>query len=361
MKIVSVFGTRPEWVKLAELCHLLEKSHRHVMVHTGQHYDPGLNEQIRRDLGVKRAKYQLRMGSGSFGEQLGRILPPLEKILAKERPDLVLVQGDTNSTLAGALAAARANIPVAHVESGARSGNMRSPEEQNRLMIDAIAALHFAADKDARDHLVREGVRGAILVGNTGSDAVARIASRVSDEAPRSYGLTPGRYGLATLHRAENTATPEVLRERLAVLGAVARTMPVLLSTHPRTVKVLKKFRMKLPPGVIMAGVFGYAEFISLLKNCRVVLSDSGGIQEEAAILKRPCLILREETEWIRLVDAGRNFLTPRLDRKTAVLIDNLLTDDKFYRRVQNRRAPGTFVGASRNIVKYLKRWELRQ
>lgn len=351
--LVTVLGTRPEWTKLAPLLPLLDKKFTHRIVHTGQHFDPALDRLVRADLRLRAPDYRLAMGAKKgFGAQMGLTLRALEKIFARLNPSAVLVQGDTNSSLAGALAAARAGIPVIHLEAGCRSGNLKAPEEQNRLLIDSIASLHLAPDHASLAALKAEGARRAVLAGNTSIDAIRTTARRVRVDFLRRHGLNRGEYALATLHRAENTESPQVLRRRLSVVAEAARYAPVLLSLHPRTKTALRKFGLALPKNVRTTGPLGYLEFVSLLEACRFVLSDSGGIQEEAAALGRPCLVLREETEWTRLIRARKNFLVPALNTTSARLIERLYADEKFYRKTCARRAPGLESGAA---VKALK------
>jgi UDP-N-acetylglucosamine 2-epimerase (non-hydrolysing) len=357
VKIVTVFGTRPEWTKLSPLLPLLSRSFRHVTVHTGQHYDPALDRVIRRDLGLARPDHRLGRGKPGFAHQLSHMLAGLERILRRENPGLVLVQGDTNSTLAGALASARLGIPVAHVEAGCRSGNLAAPEEQNRRLVDSIASLHFAADETALENLRREGHPRARLVGSTGVDAVLRSASRCRDEFLRKHGVKAGAFALATLHRAENTSTRHALETRLRAIARAAENGTVILAAHPRTAAALRRFGVRVPPGLRITPPLGYLEFLSLLRRCRFVLTDSGGIQEEAAVLGPPCVVLRDETEWTRLVEAGRNFLLPELDARGARLLERLWRDDTFLAALRKRPAPGLRAGAAGRIARALRAW----
>ena len=355
MKIVSIFGTRPEWTKMAKLIRLLDREHKHVIIHTGQHYSHNLDRRIRMDLRLRKPDVQLRMGSGSLGNQLSAVLPKIEKNLQKITPDLVLVLGDTNSTLAGALAASRLGIPVAHIEAGCRSGNLLSPEEQNRRMVDSIAKIHFAADAVAAKNLKREGVKKPLPVGSTGVETIEILGKRKSNLLHR-LNLVDEGYALATLHRAENADSKNELKKRLAVLEEAAQWMPVVCPMHPRTKAALKKFNLPIPRGVLLTAPLGFSEFITLLRHCRFALSDSGGIQEEAAVLGRPCLVLRNETEWLRLVKAGKNFFCSEVNFTTKKLIRRLALDENFYRVVCRRKAPGLGSGASKKIARRLRK-----
>ncbi len=357
MKLLTVFGTRPEWIKLAPVFTEIEaRHHQNVLLHTGQHYSPVLDREIRDSLEMKKPKYQLKMGSGAFGEQLAMVLPTIEKIIWKEKPDFVLVQGDTNSALAGALVAARNCIPLVHIEAGCRSGNKHSPEEQNRKLIDSISTIHFSADSEALANLLKEGVKGAKLVGNTGIDAVLHSSKRASLNHLQKLKLQPEAYAVATIHRAENTDSKQKLFARLEIVEEIGKYLPVLLAAHPRLMNALKIHRIKISENIRVVSPFAYLEFISLLKYCRLVASDSGGIQEEAAILRRPCLILREETEWMRLVEAGRNFLCPTATKNTKKLIEKLCLEDKFYLSTTRKKVE-LLSGASARIVRFLEKY----
>ncbi len=358
MKVATVFGTRPEWVKLSPLIPRLDRAFHHVTIHTAQHYDPALDRVIQRDLGLARPRHRLARGGSGFSSQLGNMLSGLERLLRRERPDVVLVQGDTNSSLAGALAGARLGISVAHVEAGCRSGNLAAPEEQNRRLIDGIASLFFAADATALANLRREGHEKAKLVGSTGVDAVLRSSRFCRDEFLRSHGVAADAFALATLHRAENTESRAALLRRLAAIAHAAKGGAVLLAVHPRTAGAIERFGVKLPPGLRVTRPLGYLEFLSLLRRCRFVLSDSGGVQEEAAVLRRTCLVLRDETEWTRLVTAGRNFLLPDFGAREKSLVDRLWRDDVFLAKTRRRPAPGLRAGAAEKIVRALRAWK---
>lgn len=360
MKIASVFGTRPEWVKLSPLMPLLDQSFEHRMVYTGQHYSPELDRFIQRDLGLRHPDHRLSPGTGNFTEQFPRMLQGLDRLFRKMKPHLIVVLGDTNSAFAGALVGARLGIPVAHVEAGCRSGNLYAPEEQNRRMIDGISTLLFAADEDALMHLQREGHQNASLVGSTGIDAVLRSSRFCQDSALTRYNVSSEGFALATLHRMENTESRQVLQKRLQPITFAARKGRVLLAAHPRTLAALRRFSLKLPSNLVVTGALGYLEFLSLLRHCRFVLSDSGGIQEEAATLGRPCLVLRGETEWTRLIKAKKNFLIPELGASERKLILRLWEDDAFLAQIRLRPAPGLRAGAAGRIFKSIKSWSRR-
>lgn len=317
-RIVTVLGTRPEIIKLSPLLPLLDRTRAHALVHTGQHYDPALDGRMFRDLSLRAPALNLRVGSLPPAEQVGKMVTGLGRAFARLRPDCVIVQGDTNSTLAGALAAAKHGAFLVHLEAGCRSGRADSPEEQNRILVDHISALHFAPDQAARRHLAREGIRDSVrVVGSTALEAVTRARELLRGRSP--YRLPcDSPFALATLHRAENTQARAVLARALAQLGRAAERMPVVFPVHPRTRAALRAFRLELPPGVQALPPLAYLDFVSVLARAECVLTDSGGLQEEAALLGTPCLVLREESEWMSYVRQRRNFLVGDSARNLA-------------------------------------------
>lgn len=300
MKIAVVVGARPQFIKLAPLVRELPEA---VVVHTGQHYDAGLSERFFQELNLPPPHHHLGVGSGPHGWQTGQMLIRCEAVLEREQPDRVLVFGDTNSTLAGALAAAKLKLPVAHVEAGLRSFT-RAPEEINRVLTDRLSDLLFAPTPAAVENLRREGItRGVHLVGDIMLDAAREALERVNGRPPLE-----GSYLVLTLHRAETTDRPERLAEVLRALDS--RAEPVLFPCHPRTRKVLTERGIKLERGAVrLLPPVGYAEMLNLTRHARLVLTDSGGLQKEAYFLGVPCLTLREETEWVESVQAGWNRL----------------------------------------------------
>ncbi|HEY8279164.1 MAG TPA: UDP-N-acetylglucosamine 2-epimerase (non-hydrolyzing) [Bdellovibrionota bacterium] len=309
--VVTVLGTRPEITKLSPLLPLLDKRCRHVLVHTGQHYDPALDAVFFRELKLRKPDHNLRVGSGSSTHQLGLMLERLDTLFKKLRPHTVLVLGDTNSTLAGAIAAVKSGAKLVHIEAGCRSFRLDSPEEQNRRMVDHIADLHFAPDLLAAKNLQAEGIwRSVYLSGSTALEASTRMLKLLEHKR-----RLPAR-ALATLHRAENTGDKATLAKKLKLLGLAARSCPVVFPLHPRTKKQLRLWKLPLPAGVLAVPPLGYGSFLYLLKHAPFVLTDSGGVQEEAAVARVPCLVLREETEWLRYVKEGRNFLVGESEQK---------------------------------------------
>lgn len=310
MKVVSVVGARPQFVKAAPLSRAIRARHHEVLVHTGQHYDDNMSAVFFRELGIPDPEHHLGVGSGTHGAQTGRMLEAIERVLLIERPDWLLIYGDTNSTVAGALAAAKLHLPVAHVEAGLRSFNRTMPEEVNRVVADHLSTLLLCPGGVARDNLAREGiVRGVEVVGDVMADALAAAVGRAAcgSEALARFGLQAGAYALATVHRAENTDDPERLRAILGALGSVGR--PVLMPLHPRTRKAIAALGITLPGPVRAIEPLGYLDLVRVASSAAVILTDSGGLQKEAYWLKVPCVTLREETEWVETVESGWNVL----------------------------------------------------
>ena len=306
-KVLTVLGTRPEIIKLSPLIPLLRERFQHVLVHSGQHYSYVMDAVFFRELDLPPADHAQAVGSASHGEQTARMLGRLEPILLAERPDMVLVQGDTNTTLAGGLCAAKLGIPVAHLEAGCRSFNRRMPEELNRVVVDHLAALLFAPDQAACDNLRNEGLpeEQIHMVGSSSIDAVRRnqplaAGAQILDRLE----LAPGEYIMLTLHRAENTQ-PEHLPAILRALAEIAEDCPIVFPIHPRTAGAIEQQGLSLSPCVRVCEPLGYLDTLKLAGSARALLTDSGGLQEEAAALGTPALILRNETEWRYLVDAG--------------------------------------------------------
>ncbi|HEV2723411.1 MAG TPA: UDP-N-acetylglucosamine 2-epimerase (non-hydrolyzing) [Thermoleophilaceae bacterium] len=323
MRILTVIGNRPQFVKAAGVSRLLRKRHEEVLVHTGQHYDDELSRVFFEELGVPAPDRRLGAGGGSNTEQTARILGLLEEVLRQTAPDLVLVYGDTNSTLAGALAAAQAGVPVAHVEAGMRSFDRTMPEELNRVLVDHASRLLLCSTETAVANLRREAVVGeAHLVGDVMADvsiAFRPIAAERST-ALADHGLEEGGYLLATAHRAGNVDEPGRLEQLAELLEALP--LPTVLPLHPRTAARLEaaglRDRLEAAPRVRLTPPLGYLDFMRLEMHARAILTDSGGVQKEAYLLGVPCVTLRESTEWTETVEAGWNTLVG-LDRDAAL------------------------------------------
>ena len=311
MRILSVVGTRPQLIKAAALTPALRARHDEIFVDTGQHYDEAMAGVFFAELGLPRPDYSLGAGGGSHAAQTGAMLTALEPIVVAVRPDLVLVYGDTNSTLAGALAAAKLDVPVAHVEAGLRSFDRRMPEEVNRVVADHLSRWLFAPTPAAVDNLAHEGVTAGVeLVGDLLQDLAANVTREIRDpgslDAIRVDGLQlqPGGYLFCTIHRAENRA-PEVIRAWASMLRAVTRPdRPVILALHPGTRAALDATGEDLGPNVRVIEPVGYRSALTLQLYAGAVLTDSGGIQREAGWLGVPCLVLRSSTEWVELLAA---------------------------------------------------------
>lgn len=316
MKIVSIAGARPQFIKAAPVSATLRQQFNEILVHTGQHYDHGMSAVFFEELGIPEPDYNLGIGSGPHGQQTGQMLAAIEVVLQQEKPDWLLVYGDTNSTLAGALAAAKLHIPIAHIEAGLRSFNRTMPEEINRVLTDHCARLLFCPTQTAVDNLAAEGIhRGVHLVGDVMVDALYYFLPKAAHSPILSqHHLTPGEYVLATIHRASNTDTAEALAQVLACLAQ--SQWPVLWPIHPRTAAALQRFSLTPPPTVRLIPPVGYLEMLALEKNARFILTDSGGVQKEAYIFAVPCLTLREDTEWVETVAQGWNVLVGTEEEK---------------------------------------------
>ena len=323
MRIITVVGARPQFVKAGMVSKALRSTPEieETIVHTGQHYDRNMSQVFFAELDIPAPAYDLGIGSGTHGSQTGRMLEEIENVLLQEKPDWVVVYGDTNSTLAGALAAAKLNIPLAHVEAGLRSFNRKMPEEKNRVVTDHVSDLLFAPTSSALANLAREGIdhSGALLVGDVMYDAALYYGDRASRQSKvlEQLNLRPGQYILATVHRAENTNSEGRLRIILSSLRRVSHELPVVFPIHPRTQKAMLKAEgcSALANGIQFTEPVSYLDMAMLEKNARVIVTDSGGIQKEAFFFCVPCITLRGETEWQELIDMGWNRLAPPTDQ----------------------------------------------
>lgn len=333
VRIVSVVGTRPQLIKAAALSPVLRQRHEEIFVDTGQHYDDALAGAFFRELGIAAPDHALGVGGGTHAEQTAAMLVGLEPILIDRRPDAVLVYGDTNSTLAGALAAAKLTIPVAHIEAGLRSFDRRMPEELNRLVADHLSRWLFAPTPTAVDNLRAEGISdGVVLVGDLMQDLAARVGREVvdgtalreaglalGDWVPAS-GLEPGGYLFATIHRAENRELAALVAWAALLNRVATSTRPVILAIHPGTRQALEHAGIALAPAVHLVEPQGYRTSLALQLHAAAVLTDSGGVQRESAWLGVPCLVLRGTTEWVEAVaDSGGRMVVVGLDADHAV------------------------------------------
>lgn len=311
MKIVTVVGARPQFVKAAIVSRSIRLKASEILVHTGQHYDLNMSDIFFQELAMPTPDYHLGIGSGNHGVQTGKMLEAIEKVLLREQPDLLLVYGDTNSTLAGALAAAKLHIPVAHVEAGLRSFNRLMPEEINRIMADHLATWLFAPTGTAVENLQKEGIFKEVhLIGDVMYDMFIQTAplaagrSRISEH----LRLIPHEYYLLTLHRAENTDDPERLK---AIINTLKETgLKIVFPVHPRTLHKLQEYGIGIEAtNLIAIEPVGYFDMLQLELQAAAILTDSGGVQKEAYMAKVPCITFREETEWLETVKAGWNRL----------------------------------------------------
>lgn len=328
-KIVTILGARPQFIKASAVSATLAASDRltEVVVHTGQHFDANMSDVFFAELGMKQPAHHLDIHGGGHGDMTGRMLAEIEKVLWAEKPDAVMVYGDTNSTLAGALAAVKLHIPVAHVEAGMRSFNMASPEEINRLLTDRIAQWLFTPTDGAAADLLREGADPAKMhpVGDVMYDVALHHGARVGRQGGMlgrlaGRGVSPGEFCLATIHRAENTDHPERLASIVEGLMAFGRETPVVWPLHPRTRGVLAaQGKLEaLTRAVIVVEPLGYLDMVQMEKYAALIATDSGGVQKEAFFHRVPCVTLRDETEWTELVEAGWNRVAPPVDAESV-------------------------------------------
>lgn len=377
-KVVTIVGARPQFIKAAAVHRAIAAFNKNgrqieeILIHTGQHYDYLMDRVFFEELEIPKPHYHLGVGSGSHGKQTGIMLERIEEVLQKEKPVLVLVYGDTNSTLAGALAAAKLNIPVAHVEAGLRSYNRRMPEETNRLLTDHLSTFLFCPTSHAVQNLSREGIKNGKekIVKNVGdvmydsilyysklaesrSTILQELNLAIQESGVRSQKLkirTPNYY-LATLHRAENTDDPKRLKSILKAINEIGKEVPVILPLHPRTKKVIGTHCLSMKSrGVKMIDPVSYLNMMMLEKHARAILTDSGGVQKEAYWLRVPCFTLRDETEWVETVKSGWNVL---VGAETERIIEGV---HEAMRKVLHRKEPNAFGNgkASGKIVDFL-------
>jgi len=310
MKIISIVGARPEFVQASPVSQALRRHHHEILVHTGQHYDYRMSQAFFTELGIPIPDYNLEVGSDTHAKQTGKILICLDEVFEKEKPDLVIVRGDTNSTLAGALAASKLHIPVAHLEAGERSYNRKMPEEINRITVDAMSDLHFCSSRTAVDHLSKEGISSSVhWVGDVMYDAmlqnwpVAQHKSHIIE----TLAIKPKQFVLVTIHRSATTDDPENLAKVVDILNRAGEA--VVFPVHPRTRLALARLNAHFSDLVHLIEPVGYYDMMMLEENARLIATDSGGVQREAYFMGIPCLTLRDETEWKETVEAGWNKL----------------------------------------------------
>lgn len=334
-KVLTVIGARPQFIKASVVSAAIQQQSglNEVIVHTGQHFDENMSKVFFDELGIPKPSYQLDINGANHGAMTGRMLEEIEKVCLSEKPDRVMVYGDTNSTLAGALAAAKLHIPVAHIEAGLRSFNMQMPEEINRILTDQISDILFCPTETAVKNLENEGFLtktvNILNVGDVMQDSSLFFASRAI-KSDTLKDIPNQDFILATLHRAENTDNVERLKAIVKALNYIHENIfPVVLPLHPRTQKIIAKLGLKLQ--VILLEPVGYLEMIWLLKHCNLVLSDSGGVQKEAFFFNKPCVTMRDQTEWVELIECGANVLagaqTLQIINLVKIMLDKKIKD----------------------------------
>ena len=354
--IAIILGTRPEIIKMSPIIQECEKqSLDYFILHTGQHYSYNLDRIFFEDLELPAPKYNLDVGSGTHAEETGEMLIGIEKVLLKEKPDIVLVEGDTNTVLAGALAAAKLNIKIGHVEAGLRSHDRSMPEEINRILADHVSDYLFAPTEKAKGNLLREGIEEdkIFVTGNTIVDAIYQnlgIAKRKVNILDK-LNLSSGEYFLITLHRQENVDINERLKGILDSLELVYRkfSLPMIYPIHPRTKKRIREFGLEVPEGTELIEPPGFLEFLQLEANARLVLTDSGGVQEETCILKIPCVTLRDNTERPETIEVGSNVLAGVNQNKILECVKIMVSKERDWKN------PFGDGKAGKRIIKILK------
>ena len=325
MKILTVVGARPQFVKAAVMSREFSNSNEinEVIVHTGQHFDHNMSAIFFEELSIPKPDHYLAIGGMSHGKMTGRMLEMLEDLMLIEQPDAVLVYGDTNSTLAAALAASKIHIPVMHVEAGLRSFNMRMPEEINRIITDRLSSILFCPTQIAMDNLVNEGYeKDTERIINVG-DIMLDASLYYNERLPVDDSLKGKRFVLCTIHRAENTDDPIVLKNIVDSLNEIHQEIEVIIPLHPRTREKLKDFGLNLK--VTMISPASYIDMIKLIKSSSLIITDSGGLQKEAYFFKKKCVTIREQTEWVELIDAGANVLSPAQDGQIVIDVLSML------------------------------------
>lgn len=334
MKILTIVGARPQFIKAAAVSRAIREHYadqiEEVLVHTGQHYDVNMSDIFFDELDIPRPKYNLEISGGSHGAMTGRMLEAVERIFIEEKPHWVLVYGDTNSTLAGALAAAKLHIPVAHVEAGLRSFNMHMPEEINRILTDRISNMLFCPTQTAVDNLKNEGCdKGVVNIGDVMYDVALfyRDKARQQSQILKHLNLSKGQFALATCHRAENTDDVDRLSGILEALSAIAEQISIVLPLHPRTNKLINKFGLTQHlANLIVVEPLPFLDMVALEQAAKLILTDSGGVQKEAFFYRVPCITMRDQTEWVETVELGWNVLVGASKQAICQAAQTILT-----------------------------------
>lgn len=364
MRIINVVGARPNFMKMAPIIDAMNRSSgrfEHFLVHTGQHYDERMSQTFFADLGMPKPDVDLGVGSGSHAEQTARIMIELEKVFLKEKPDLVIVVGDVNSTMAGAITAKKLGIKVGHVEAGLRSRDMSMPEEINRLCTDVLCDYLFTTDHFANENLLAEGVSPdkIIFVGNVMIDTLLKHKEMARGIGLiQQWGLKPGQFATLTLHRPSNVDNPLILKGILEALYEIASDIPIIFPIHPRTRKMVKQYGLSqyfsnadTPRGLWLTNPLGYLEFLHLNMNAMMVITDSGGLQEETTVLGVPCVTLRNNTERPITCEVGTNFIVGNSQDKILRHTSKILSGE-----TSQGRIPEKWDGkAAERIIEFLK------
>ncbi|WNO61696.1 non-hydrolyzing UDP-N-acetylglucosamine 2-epimerase [Rheinheimera sp. MMS21-TC3] len=333
LKIVTILGARPQFIKAGSVSREISKCDtlHEIIVHTGQHYDTNMSDVFFDEMQIPKPTYFLGIGGNSHGAMTGQMIEKIEQVLLKEKPDWVLVYGDTNSTLAGAIAASKLHIKVAHVEAGLRSFNMAMPEEVNRILTDRISSILFCPTKIAIQNLDNEGVSkwGARveLVGDVMQDGA--LFYKGLAVKPNNLELT-GEFILSTIHRAENTDCIDRLTSIVESLNIIAKSIPIVLPLHPRTKSKLEGLQFKLSSSIKVISPVGYLNMVWLIDNCKLVMTDSGGLQKEAFFFSKPCITLRDETEWVELVHHNFNVLAGADKKNILSAFNEYIFNDQY-------------------------------
>ncbi len=336
MKIAVILGTRPEIIRLSSLIRKCNNSKDFFVLHTGQHYSHNLDDIFFKELCLPPPKYNLMIGSGSHAEETAKMILGIEKILQIERPDIVIVQGDTNTVLAGSLASAKLNLKLGHVEAGVRSYNKSMPEEINRIIVDHISDFLFAPTKNAKDILLNEGIieESIFITGNTIVDAIKDnlAISEYKVDILDKLNLTKANYFLATAHREENVDNMTRLKSIIQGLDMVSQKfgIPIIFPIHPRTKKRISQFNLNIPNSIQPIESLGFLEFLQLEKYAKSIFTDSGGVQIEACALEVPCITMRDETEWVETIQMGANILSGTISEnilKSSIYMQNSKRD----------------------------------
>lgn len=341
MKIAIILGTRPEIIKMSPVIReCIKRSANFFILHTNQHYAENLDKIFFRDLELPCSKYNLKVGSGSHAEETSRMLIGIEKILIKENPKIVLVEGDTNTVLAGALAASKLRIKVGHIEAGLRSYDRNMPEELNRIIVDHISDYLFAPTRQTKEILIREGItkNNIFVTGNTIVDAVCQNLKLANEKSRilKKLKLAKEKYFLITVHRSENVDEEGRLKGIIDGLEVVYKkfNLPVIYPIHPRTEKMIKEFKLKVPKGLKLIKPVGFLDFLQMETNAKLILTDSGGVQEEACILKVPCVTLRNNTERPETLDIKSNILAGTSPQKILRCVSKMINKKRNWKNV---------------------------